>query len=81
MFKILSSKIPLLNHGLSQRCLTTAVSGIYNSAFLSQAILSESYCVDIKGEEESIDVIKPVRLNIRACEELEVSVAQTPALS
>lgn len=80
MFKILSSKIPLLNHGLSQKCLTTAFSR-YNSAFLSQTILSESYCLDIKGEEESTDLIKPVRLNIRACGEREVSVAQTPALS
>lgn len=52
-----------------------------NSAFLSQTILSESYFVDIMGEEESIDVIKPVRLNLRACGEREVSVAQMPALS
>lgn len=80
MLKILSSKIPLLNHGLSQKCLTTACSR-YNSAFLSQTILSESYYVDIKGEEESVDVIKPVRLNLRACEDRKVSVAQMPAVS
>lgn len=80
MLRILSSKIPLVNPGLSQKFLTTACSR-YNSAFLSQIILSESYCVDIKGEKESIDVIKPVRLNPRACGEREVSVAKMPALS
>lgn len=37
--------------------------------------------MDIKGEEESIDVIKPVRLNLRACVEREESVTQMPALS
>ena len=36
--------------------------------------------MDIKGEEESIDVIKPFRLNIQVWGEREVSIAQLPAL-
>lgn len=37
--------------------------------------------MDIKGEEENIDVIKSGRLNLRACGKREMSVAQMPALS
>lgn len=37
--------------------------------------------MDVKGEEESVDVIKLVRLNFQAWGEREVSVAQLPALS